>query len=134
VSATDCDHDFSFVGALQVYETGSLSGVVDLFVCHKCGSTDVIVKKPGSTNAVTFGFDPTPPGYKRFILTCRLQGKLVWQVVSIKPPCVFSHHCRLIDRVSSLDVKADLRVLSDSPVEHELIPVEENVNRAVKLS
>jgi hypothetical protein len=128
-----CEHDFLFKGAVQLYRKGELSGVVDVFDCSKCGANDVIVKKPGFDPQTGFGFKPTAPGQIRYVLVCKEGKELDWQVVALDVPTMFVHDCAVAGKSLAVRVKQDLSIESDGGLEHELIPVATNVDRALKL-
>lgn len=133
-SALMCEHDFVFKGAVQLYRREELAGVVDVFGCTKCEANDIIVKKPGFDPNIGFGFQPTAPGQERYVLICRAGERVDWQVVTLEVPTIFVHDCVPASRSMALRVKQDLSIDREGHVEHDLVPVMTNVNRAVRLA
>ena len=128
-----CDHDFTFKGAVQIYRRDELQGVVDVLSCERCGATDVIVKRPGFDPVTGFGFQPTSPGQERYVLTCRAGEKVDWQVITLEVPTMFIHDCAPASRSMAVRVKRDLSIDREGQVEHDLVPLTTNLNRAVRL-
>jgi|YelNatPaOPRAMG01_1025707.scaffolds.fasta_scaffold111966_2 hypothetical protein len=128
-----CPHRFEFRGAVQVYEGDRLSGVVDVFSCALCGSTDQVVKRPGESARHTLGFDPSPPGQVTCILTCAKGGRADWQLCAVSPGSEMVHNCSPLGGEVKLQVTQDLKVPSFGGVEHALYSLKENVNQAIRL-
>jgi hypothetical protein len=129
-----CEHDFVFAGAVQLYHGEELAGVVDVLRCTKCGANDIIVKKPGFDPTTGVGFLPTAPGQERYVLICREGESVDWQVVTLEVPSMFVHECVPAHRSMAVRVRPDLSIEKDGEVQHNLVPVMANVNRAVRLS
>jgi hypothetical protein len=134
VSVPSCQHSFTFKGAVQIYVRGQLDGIVDVFACPNCGSSDVIVKRPGHVSLGTFGFEPTRGGQRRFILVCRGEGRLGWQTLVVEPPTTIVHDCPALGRSSAVKVAADEKVDDDLGAQHRLIPILESVNQSLQLA
>jgi hypothetical protein len=128
-----CEHDFVFSGAVQLYLRKELAGVVDVFGCTKCGATDVVVKKPGFDPTTGFGFQPTTQGQERYILLCREGDNVDWQVVTLEVPTLFVHDCAPAHRSMAIRVRPDFSIEMEGRVQHDLVPVKTNVNRAIRL-
>jgi hypothetical protein len=133
MEALGCEHVFSFKGAVQLYRSGELAGVVDVLGCRKCGATDVIVKRTGVSPSGESGFHPSPKGHDRFVLICRSGSRVDWQVVTLQLPTMLVHDCVPAERSLSIRVSTDQTAEKVGGVEHSLVPLEPNLNRAVKL-
>ena len=129
-----CEHDFVFLGALQIYRKEALDGVVDVFSCTKCGASDVVVKAPGRPADTQHGFQPTAEGQERYLLICRRGAEADWQLVSLEVPTLLIHECKLAGESSAIRVQRDLAVEDVGAVSHELLPVKTSLNRAVRLA
>jgi len=129
-----CEHDFLFAGAVQLYLRGELAGVVDVFTCSKCGADDVVIKKAGLDPDTGFGFKPTKGGQARYVIICRQGDKVDWQVVTLDPPTMFVHDCYPAGRSMALRVRKDLSIEPEGALAHELVPLAQNLDRAVNLA
>ena len=125
-------HEWVFVGMINVNRDNYLQGVVDVWRCRGCKKLSCDDKRYGEPLKPTVGFEMLPDDEEWAVLTCTTQKDVYMNSLGVKPGKKITHACRN-GEVREFVVGSDYE-LSPSAGEpiHRLYLVKHNINRNIE--